>query len=84
MIQPQLNLPEVFPDMPKVLAAIARYGEPEVSAVNLEIRLQDDLNPDLFSLLKDHSYIQVKHGAVYDLYSLTEKGKAFLQEYLKD
>lgn len=84
MIQPQLNLPEVFPVMPKVLAAIAKYGEPEVSAVNLEIRLQEDLDPDLLFLLKDHSYIQVKHAPVHDMYSLTEKGKAFLQEYLKD
>jgi predicted transcriptional regulator len=84
MIQQQLNLPEVFPEMPKVLAAIAKYGEQEITSTNLEIRLQEDLDPALLCLLKDHSYIQVKHAPTCDLYSLTEKGKAFLQNYLSN
>lgn len=79
MRQSFLDLNELYPDTPKVLAALVKHGEENVSLPNLINRLSFELDTDLIEFLEENSYIKVIRGMSFDSIAILPKGKSFLQ-----
>lgn len=80
MSHPSLNIIECFPDAVPILAALAKFGESEVSLSSINNRVSRDLDPGTLEFLVIYKYI-AKHCKSNDyFYEILPSGKEILQK----